>query len=122
MEQKRILIVDNEEDQLKIMKTILVKLGYEIISAISAEEAEVLFQNQNFDLVITDLIMPEMDGIELCEKLKKTSPNTPVYGFSGHIELYEDKKLERAGFDGFINKPISIDELGHQIQLIFKQV
>ena len=121
MEKKKILIVDNEEDQLKIMKTILVKLGYEIISAISAEEAEAFFQNQNFDLVITDLIMPEMDGIELCEKLKKISPNTPVYGFSGHIELYDNKKLERAGFDGYINKPISIDEIHHQIQSIFKQ-
>ena len=97
MEDKKILFVDNEEDQRIIVGKLLTRLGYNIEVEESPWEALRRVENEQFDLVITDLIMPDMDGTELCERIRRTNPDTLVYAFSGYFDLFEPEKIKRAG-------------------------
>ncbi len=117
--KKKILVVDNETDQLYIMEEVLKRLGYDPLVSDDADHAMNLIQANQFDLVIIDLIMPEIDGTELCEQIKTDHPKAKVYAFSGHADLYGPKKLERAGFDGVLRKPLSIDKLSKAVKKIF---
>jgi CheY-like chemotaxis protein len=116
MKSIKILVVDNEEDQRRLMSVILTEFGYAVKTASSAEAALKRIDSENYQLIITDLIMPEMDGTELCERIKGTRPDVKVYALSGHIELYDDDKLEKLGFDGIIKKPVSMNALKKTIE------
>jgi len=117
MEPIKILVVDNEEDQRRLISIILTKFGYSVKTVSSAEAALKDLDSENYQLVITDLIMPEMDGTELCERIKRKRPEAKVYALSGRVELYGDHKLEQFGFDGIIQKPISMNSLKEMIEL-----
>lgn len=112
----KILVVDNEEDQRRLMSAILTEFGYSVKTVSSAEAALKAINSENYQLIITDLIMPGMDGTELCERIKSIRPDVKVYAISGHIELYDDNKLERLGFDGIIQKPVSMNTLKETIE------
>lgn len=116
MEQIKILVVDNEEDQRRIFKDILTRFGYAVETVSSAEAALKDIVAVNYQLIITDLIMPQMDGTELCERIKSIRPDAKVYAISGHIELYDDHKLKQHGFDGIMQKPISMNSLKETIE------
>ena len=106
-----ILIVDNETDQLIIMREMMQRIGYRAKIADNSQDALNLAESVTFSAVIIDLIMPEIDGTELCEQIKGLQPAVPVIAFSGHAHLYRPEQLERAGFDGSIRKPATIEEI-----------
>jgi CheY-like chemotaxis protein len=106
-----ILVVDNESDQLEMMREILKRIGYHVITTDSPQQALKMVQKQAFKLIIVDLIMPEIDGTELCEQIKRFRPSAPVYAISGLVHLYRPEQLARAGFDGTISKPATIEEI-----------
>ncbi len=116
MKPIKILVVDNEEDQRRLIDIILTKFGYFVKTVSSAEAALTDMDFANYQLFITDLIMPEMDGTELCEKIKRKRPEAKVYAISGHADLYDDNKLEQFGFDGIIQKPISMNSLKETVE------
>jgi CheY-like chemotaxis protein len=116
MEPIKILVVDNEEDQRRLINIILTKFGYSVKTVSSAEAALKDMDSTKYHLIITDLIMPEMDGTELCERIKRKRPEAKVYAISGHAELYDDNKLEQFGFDGVIQKPVSMNSLKETIE------
>ena len=119
MTDKKILVVDNEEDQLDMMKSLLGRMGYQVVLAQNCDTALDLVAKNRFALIITDLIMPDKDGMELCEQIKTLSPGTTIYVFSGHIDLYEPEKIKRAGFDGYLRKPIEVEQLKREIEKVF---
>ena len=121
MEDKKILFVDNEEDQRIIVHKLLTRLGYNVAVEESPWEALRRMESEHFDLVITDLIMPDMDGTELCERMRQVNPQTVIYAFSGYFDLFEPEKIKRAGFDGHIEKPLQLDELEKQIARAFEK-
>ena len=106
-----ILVVDNESDQLTMMKEILDRIGYEARTTDSPRVALEMVETQAFELIIIDLIMSEIDGTELCEQIKQIRPSARVFAFSGHAHLYGAERLDRAGFDGTINKPATMEEI-----------
>jgi CheY-like chemotaxis protein len=116
MEPIKILVVDNEEDQRRLLSVILTQFGYAVNAVSSAEAALKSIDSEKYHLIITDLIMPEMDGTELCDRIKRTRPDVKIYAISGYIELYDDNKLEQFGFDGIIKKPISMNSLKETIE------
>ncbi len=119
MTVKKILVVDNEEDQLDMMGSLLDRMGYQVVLAQDTDTALSLIEKDRFFLVITDLIMPGRDGMELCEQIKSVEPRTAVYMFSGHVDLYEPEKIKRAGFDGYLQKPIDVEQLRQEINKVF---
>jgi CheY-like chemotaxis protein len=90
MKPKRtILCVDDNEQSLSIRKVMLETRGYRVVMCASGEEALKVFENGGIDLVLTDLIMPGVDGTELIARIKSISPQTPAILFSGKIRIYD---------------------------------
>lgn len=113
-----ILVVDNEADQLDMMQEILGRIGFDARTTDNPQLALEWVEQQAFSLVIIDLIMSEIDGTELCEQIKRIRPAVSVYAYSGHAHLYSPERLERAGFDGTINKPATMEEINAALSIV----
>ncbi len=104
------------------MQKILARLGYDAEFANNAQEALKILDNKEFPLIITDLKMPEMDGAELCRRIRKIKPESFIYAFSGYLAEFDVEKLEEAGFDGHFNKPIKMKVLERAIEGAFEKI
>src|SRR5690242_21757396 len=90
MKPKRtILCVDDNEQSLSIRKVLLETRGYRVISCVNGEDALARFKRGGVDLVLTDLIMPGLDGAKLIEAIKEISPRTPAILLSGKVRIYD---------------------------------
>ena len=90
MKPKRtILCVDDNEQSLSIRKVMLETRGYRVLCCTRAEDALEVFKTQSIDLVLSDVIMPGMDGTELIAHIKAIAPSVPTILFSGKIKVYE---------------------------------
>ncbi|MGZ4812204.1 MAG: response regulator [Terriglobales bacterium] len=90
MKPKRtILCVDDNEQSLSIRKVMLETRGYRVITCNNGLEALDVFRQGGIDLILSDLIMPGLDGHKLIEEVKKISPQTPAILFSGKVKIYE---------------------------------
>jgi two-component system, OmpR family, KDP operon response regulator KdpE len=109
-EAQRILVVDDETQIARVLRRGLSARGYEVQTASDGEEALSAFSQWPADLVITDLSMPQMGGLELCRRLRKLS-QVPIIVLS--VKGEEKTKVEAldAGADDYVTKPFGIDEL-----------
>jgi two-component system response regulator CpxR len=90
MKPKRtILCVDDNEQSLSIRKVMLETRGYRVLACTSGEEALERFKKGGVDLVLTDLVMPGLDGTKLIEEIKGISPQTPAILVSGKVRIYD---------------------------------
>src|ERR1700687_3501230 len=87
--KKTILCVDDNEQALSIRKIMLETRGYRVIACHNGEVALSEFRRGNIDLVLTDLIMPGIDGSKLIAEIKSLSPQTPAVLISGQVKIYE---------------------------------
>jgi CheY-like chemotaxis protein len=107
MSIKKILVVDNDLGHLKLMKKLLGKHGHIVVATDSAEEAEhILRYEEHFSLIITDLKMPWLNGLDFCRRVKNLKPELKIYALSGWVYDFDMNELEDAGFDGIYQKPI----------------
>jgi two-component system response regulator CpxR len=91
--KKTILCVDDNEQALSIRKVLLETRGYRVLACNSGELALEAFRRGGVDLVLTDLLMPGLDGSRLIEEIKRLSPQTPAVLISGRIKVYERETL-----------------------------
>ncbi len=118
--KKNILIVDDEQDVLEVMTEIIHSLGFVPHCAKRADEAIAKFNSRKFDLVITDLIMPDMSGIELASSLSNRGKSIPIIITAG-VDLRETGiDFSRFGIDDFVKKPFKIDEVETKIKTLLK--
>jgi len=115
---ERILLIDDEEAIVQIGKQMLELFGYQVEVCLSPLEALALFRKgpDNFDLVITDMTMPMMNGDKLAEELIKIRPDIPVVLCSGNIHLLDKDADVKKGIKAVMTKPIHMDELGQKIR------
>lgn len=106
-----ILCVDDENNPLVLRKLVLEKAGYEVVTAGSGKEALQLAGERTFDLVLSDHLMPEMNGAELAQAIKTKQPNLPVILISG----VNDIPPEASVADAFLSKVEGPDALGKHI-------
>ena len=92
MLEKKILLIDDEESILQTYALFLEENGYCVVTADCGRKALEEFFSQSFDLVITDLTMPDIDGFNVIEEVKNNSPNTPVITFTGNGHGYKSVK------------------------------
>ncbi len=117
----RILVVDDERQITRVLRTSLQSSGYEVATAHDGLEALTLFQQSPPDLIITDLGMPEMDGIELTREIRRTS-DTPILVLS--VREAERQKVAAldSGADDYIVKPFSMPELLARVRANLRKV
>ena len=112
--KSKILIVDDEELILLAWRKELESEGYEVSTASNGKEAVDAAAKEKPDIVITDLIMPEMDGVEVCRKIKKMYPDTDVVFVSGHPKQTEKQIIDfisAGGRDEYLRKPLLENEI-----------
>ncbi|MCP3874801.1 MAG: PAS domain S-box protein [Desulfobacteraceae bacterium] len=104
-----ILFIDDEESIVNMTGKILERLGYQLETQLNPVEALKLFKAkpESFDLVITDMTMPQMTGVNLAEKLKAIKSDIPVIICTGHSAVIDEQKANQIGIDGFVMKPVS---------------
>ena len=115
-----ILIVDDEDMIIEVGQALLKRLGYQVITAKSGEEAlEVLHREvTGIDLVILDMIMPGMDGGRTFDGIRETCPEMPIMLASGYAINGQAAKIMNRGCNGFIQKPFSVSELSQKVRQI----
>ena len=107
MDKKVILIVEDDPNVGESIRLLLKKRGFSILLASNGKEALHLFRQENVDLVITDLVMPKMDGIELLEAVKGLKPETEVIVISAQGTIEKVVQAMKLGAFDFIEKPIN---------------
>jgi two-component system KDP operon response regulator KdpE len=120
MNGTRILVVDDEPQITRVLRRSLSSKGYEVQVAEDSEEALDVFRKWNPDIVITDLFMPRMGGLELCRRIRKTS-QVPILILS--VKGEERAKVEAldTGADDYVTKPFGMDELFARIRVALRR-
>jgi DNA-binding NtrC family response regulator len=108
---KRVLVVDDEQNSREGLSKILTKEGYSVHTAENGKKALIEAENNRFDLIITDLRMPEMDGIEVLEKLREKNKDIGVVIVTAYGEVNSYLKAMNLGAFEYLNKPIHLEEL-----------
>jgi len=110
IDTSRVLVVDDEPQITRVLKTVLSSQGYQVRTAAEGESALASFTEWHPELVITDLYMPRMDGVELCRRIRAVS-SVPIIVLS--VKGEERTKVEAldSGADDYVTKPFGTDEL-----------
>jgi DNA-binding NtrC family response regulator len=107
----RILIIDDERAIRNVLKDILSNEGYKVEEASDGEEGYQKFTSGNYDLVLCDIKMPKMDGIEFLMKATKSNPDVPIVMISGHGNIENAVEAVKKGAFDFISKPPDLNRL-----------
>ncbi|HER0318770.1 TPA: response regulator transcription factor [Streptococcus pyogenes] len=107
---KKILIVDDEKPISDIIKFNLTKEGYDIVTAFDGREAVTIFEEEKPDLIILDLMLPELDGLEVAKEIRKTS-HAPIIMLSAKDSEFDKVIGLEIGADDYVTKPFSNREL-----------
>jgi two-component system response regulator (stage 0 sporulation protein F) len=117
----KILVVDDEEGARELFNTILTDEGYEVSLASGGEEALAQFKSNPFNLVITDIKMPVMDGLQLLQEIRKIGSKTDVIMVTAYGEVESYLKAMSLGAAEYINKPIRIKELNRIVHKVLTE-
>ena len=121
MSKLKILVVDDEARMRKLVKDFLVRKDYEVIEAADGEEAIDLFvENNDFDLIILDVMMPKMDGWEVCREIRKFS-KIPIIMLTAKSEESDELLGFELGVDEYISKPFSPRILVARVDAILRR-
>jgi DNA-binding response OmpR family regulator len=105
----RILLVDDEQPVQKLLSFPLEKEGYEVVAALDGQEALKRFENERFDLVVLDIMLPKMDGLEVCRRMRAKS-SVPIIMLTAKAEEIDKVLGLEIGADDYITKPFSMRE------------
>ena len=108
---KKILIIDDSSFQRKIISSILLEAGFSLLLADNGKDGINLAKNEKPDLIISDLLMPEYDGMYLLEQVHTSQTGIPVLIVTSDIQHTTREKCMNLGASGFINKPVRKENL-----------
>jgi CheY-like chemotaxis protein len=113
-------VVDDEKFIVDMVKEMLESLGYETVPRYSSPDALEAFRArpESFDLVITDMTMPHMTGIDLAKEIFQILPHTPVILCTGFSEKVDEEKIKPLGIEKLLMKPVSMRDLAFAIHKI----
>ena len=107
----RLLIVDDEHDLRTLLGDVLLMQGYDIASAEDGEEAITMLQQQNFDLTLLDIQMPNVNGIQVLKFIKEYTPKTRAIVLTGYADLKHAMEAKEFGASDFIGKPYKLQDV-----------
>ncbi|MBC7961507.1 MAG: response regulator [Steroidobacteraceae bacterium] len=117
---KRILVVDDEENAREALSKILIHDGYDVSSVANGLEALNFLRSREVELIITDINMPEMNGLEFLRELHRNRPQSNVIMLTAYGEVESYLEAMNLGAFEYINKPVKYDELKKVIKMILK--
>lgn len=107
----RILVVEDDSKLNKLFCTVLIRYDYQVFPAADGEEALEILDRQYIDLIITDIMMPNMDGYELAESLRNAGYMLPILIITAREQFEDKKKGFSIGIDDYMVKPIDVNEM-----------
>jgi DNA-binding response OmpR family regulator len=116
----KILLVDDNVKHLQNIALFLRGEGYYVDAAQDGEEATQCLKNRSYDLVLTDLVMPGANGLDLLERKRQVAPNTPALIMSSFPDISLTELME-AGATDFIAKPLELDDLLKRVRRVLKE-
>lgn len=122
MENKKILIVDDEPPILRLLSQVFTKAGYEVFTAESGRDALKIIEENNIMVMFFDLNMPVMNGMELCKSVKSIKPMSIIYAITGYASLFELSECLDVGFEDYFKKPVNVSTLLKTAESAFEKV
>ena len=117
----RLLVVEDEENIRKVVKTNLELEGYEVIAVDHGEEALDISRNQHFDLIILDIMLPGISGLDICEQIRLENFDIPII-FVSAKDTSQDRILGlKKGADDYLTKPFALEELLIRVEKLLKR-
>jgi len=121
MDKFRVLIVDDEEDFLETILKRLKARNIDVTGALSGVKALSMMDDQDFDVVILDVKMPVMDGIETLREMKKKKPRMEVIMLTGHASVESGIQGMQLGAFDYVMKPVALDELLEKMRQAYER-
>ena len=121
MQNKKILLVEDEITLADLIKLNLTIEGYEVLHTENGKKAIEIFKQKNPGLVILDIMLPELNGIEVCKQLKKLKPEVPVLFLSAKSSGNDRIEGLKSGADDYLTKPFNLEELLLRVQILNKR-
>jgi len=118
---KHILIVEDEIGIVQFLKQGLEEENYKVTTANNGLDGLTIFQNNSFDLVLLDWMLPIMNGLEVCQKIRETNLKTPIIFLTAKDTIQETIEGLKNGANDYIKKPFSFDELTERIKVHFRE-
>ena len=120
--EKKILIVDDAAPVRKLLASALSKRGYSVTTAESAQVALEKLQEDYFQVMFIDLHMPDMSGVELCEKIRRNYPLSFMYAMTAYVSIFALTECREAGFDDYFVKPVNIELFDSAAKEAFEKI
>ncbi|MFC1535040.1 NAD(P)-binding protein [Thermodesulfobacteriota bacterium] len=115
-DRPRILLMEDEENVAKGLKMVLTEEGYGVDLAMTGHSALESLKERDFDLLVADMRLPDMDGMAVIKKVKKTRPETKVIAITGYATLYSEEDTKNGGAVDFLPKPFTEEEFKTKVQ------
>lgn len=116
-----ILVVEDNADMRELLCTVLSDGGYNALSAADGEEALAVMDKEYIDLIVADIMMPNMDGYELTRTLRDSGYQLPILIVTAKSQFEDMKKAFRAGTDDYMIKPINVNELLLRVEALLRR-
>ncbi|KKP39683.1 MAG: Response regulator receiver domain protein (CheY-like) [Candidatus Woesebacteria bacterium GW2011_GWC2_33_12] len=117
----RVLIIEDEERLNNILKKGFVEDGFAVDQAFDGEEGQFLAENEDYDLIVLDLMLPKIDGIEVCKNLRAKNIRTPILMLTARSTVEDKIKGLDSGADDYITKPFSFMEFRSRVHALIRR-
>lgn len=119
---RKILVVDDEPAIRDILKSFFHEFGYEVAAAPDGREALRILDQEPIQVMLLDLNMPGMNGLDLCRAIRPRQPKARIFALTGFHRLFTPDSARQAGFDGYLTKPADLHSILALVRSAFTQL
>lgn len=116
--KKKILVIDDDESMRTLLVDTLEVFEYQVSTAVDGRQALDILDHASFDLVICDLMMPRLNGLEFLDEVKEHTPGLPVIIVTGYGTAHTEEEIMRLGAKGYLSKPFTIEQIRTLVEQI----
>lgn len=117
----KVIVVEDDVQLNRVVTNYLGMNGYQVIGCLNANEAYDVMYNENFDVILSDIMMPDIDGFEFTRTVRSINPNIPILFLSARDDLSAKQKGYQAGIDDYMVKPVELEELVLRIEALLRR-